>query len=54
MESDTILDIVTGAFDNDTTWWNSLRMFKENIKCLYHAESIRNQLFQESSVTKKL
>jgi len=54
VESDTILDIVTGAFDNDTTCWNSFRMFKENIKCLYHAESIRNQLFQESSVTKKL
>jgi len=26
VESDTILNIVTGAFDNDTTWWNSFWM----------------------------
>jgi len=51
VESDTILHITTGAFDDDTIWWNSFRMFKENIQCLYHTKCIRDQLFQESSAT---
>jgi hypothetical protein len=51
VENDTILNIVTGAFDDDTIWWNSFRMFKENIQCLYYVKCIRNQLFQESSAT---
>ena len=51
IENDAIFYIVTGAFNDDKSWWKSLQMFINNNDCPHHAKHVRDSfLKQETSL----